>query len=541
MTYRRNLLFVLALVLVVGLVVAGCGKKAQTGDEGTKQEQVLTYNLSTEPETLDPAASTGKPEATVQMALFEGLTRLDANNQPVAGMAEKWEISDDGLVYTFHLRDAQWNNGDPVIADDFVFGINRLLNPDLANEYAYQAWYIKNAEKYSNGKATAEEVGIKAIDDKTVEITLESATPYFLSLTAFPNLFPVDKKVVEANPDWYKQPETYVSNGPFKLVTWEHQQQLVLEKNPTYWAADDVKLDKITMTMVESETTELTMFQNDELDIAENPPTTEVRKLLDEGTATMYPDLSTYYYMFNVKQKPFDDARVRKAFALAIDRQSIIDNVTQAFQKPALAYVPFGIVDVKAGDDFRKVGGDFYKDNDVETAKQLLADAGYPDGKGLPEVKLLFNTNEGHQKIAEAIQQMWSKNLGAKVTLTNQEWGVYLQSRQAGDYQVARAGWGADYVDAMTFMDMWVTGGGNNQTNWGNQQYDELIKTAKNNPDPEVRVKAMHDAENILMDEMPVMPIYFYTNVNMYKPWVKGVIVPMVGGYQEFRWAYIEK
>ncbi|MHB1126159.1 MAG: peptide ABC transporter substrate-binding protein [Bacillota bacterium] len=540
MGQRSKILVVLVLVLVFGLVVAGCGKKAQTDTTG-QQEQVLTYNLSTEPETLDPAASTGKPEATVQMALFEGLTRLDANNQPVAGMAEEWEISPDGLVYTFHLRDAQWSNGDPVTADDFVFAIKRLLNPDLANEYAYQAWYIKNAEKYSNGTGTADEVGIKALDAKTVEITLEAATPYFLSLTAFPNLYPVAQKAVEANPDWHKQPESYVSNGPFKLVKWEHQQQLVLEKNPAYWAVDDVKLDKIIMTMVESETTELTMFENDELDIAENPPTTEVRRLLDEGAATMYPDLSTYYYMFNVKQKPFDDARVRKAFTLAIERQSIIDNVTQAFQKPALAFVPFGVNDAKPGNDFRQVGGDYYQDNDVAGARQLLTDAGYPDGKGLPEIKLLYNTSEGHQKIAEAIQQMWSKNLGAKITLSNQEWGVYLQSRQSGDYQVARAGWGADYVDAMTFMDMWVTGGGNNQTNWGNKQYDELINTAKNNPDREVRVKAMHDAEKILMDEMPVMPIYFYTNVNMYKPWVKGVVVPMVGGYQEFRWAYIEK
>lgn len=203
--------------------------------------------------------------------------------------------------------------------------------------------------------------------------------------------------------------------------------------------------------------------------------------------------------------------------------------------------VPYGIPDAKPGDDFREVGGDYFKE-DLEEAKRLLAEAGYPDGKGLPEIKILYNTNEAHQKIAEAIMEMWKKNLGVEnISLTNQEWGVYLNSRKTGDYQVARAGWAADYTDAMTFLDMWTTGNGNNQTNWGSPEYDALIREAKMNPDPEARVKAMHDAEAILMEEMPVLPIYFYTNVNMYKPWVKGVVVPMVGGYQEFRWAYVEK
>ncbi|WP_227765534.1 peptide ABC transporter substrate-binding protein [Zhaonella formicivorans] len=539
---NRKMFVVLAVVLMFSFVLTACGGGNKAANEGNKtEEKVITYNLGTEPETLDVATATGKPEATVQMAMFEGLTRLDANNQPVPGMAEKWDISPDGLVYTFHLRDAKWTNGDPVTAEDFEFAWKRLLNPDTAAEYSYQAFYIKNGEKYNAGEVSADEVGVKALDAKTLQVTLETPTPYFLSLTAFPNLYPVNKKVVEANPDWNTKVETLVGNGPFKIINWEHQQKIELVKNPDYWAADDVKIDKIIMTMVESEDTELSMFESGQIDIAENPPTQEVRRLLDEKIATMYPDLGIYYYMFNVKQEPFDDPRVRKAFAMAINRQAIIDNVTQAFQKPAFAVVPYGIPDAVPGEDFREKGGNNYFTEDVAKAKELLAEAGYPDGKGLPEIKILYNTNEGHQKIAEAIMEMWKKNLGANVTLTNQEWQVYLNTRAAGDYQVARAGWGADYTDAMTFLDMWMTGNGNNQTNWGNPEYDRLIKEAKSNPDPAVRIKAMHDAEKILMDEMPIMPIYFYTNVNMYKPWVKGVIVPMVGGYQEFRWAYIEK
>lgn len=540
MRNNRKLIGVLTVVLILSFVLTACGGN-NAGTGGNADENVITYNLGTEPETLDVATSTGKVEATVQMAMFEGLTRLDADNQPIPGMAERWEISDDGLVYTFYLRDAKWSNGDPVTAHDFEYAWKRLLNPETAAEYSYQAFYIKNGEKYNAGEVSADEVGVKALDDKTLEVTLETPAAYFLTLTAFPNLYPVNKNVVEANPDWHTKVETLVGNGPYKIVKWEHQQKIELVKNPEYWAADDVKIDRIVMTMVESQDTELSMFETGQIDIAENPPVQEVRRLLDEGTATLYPELSVYYYMFNVEKEPFNDPRVRKAFAMAIDRQAIIDNITQANQLPAYAMVPYGIPDAKPGEDFREVGGNDYFTEDVEKAKELLAEAGYPDGKGLPEIKILYNTNEAHQKIAEAIMEMWKKNLGVEVSLSNQEWQVYLNTRKTGDYQVARAGWAADYVDAMTFLDMWMTDNGNNQTNWGNPEYDRLIREAKATADPEERIKLMHEAEKILMDEMPIMPIYFYTNVNMYKPWVKGVVVPMVGGYQEFRWAYIEK
>lgn len=546
MSRKRSFVLAVSILVMISFLAAGCGGQAPNNQgqqgAGNADEAVITYNVGTEPETLDVAKSTGKPEATIQMALFEGLTRLDENNTPIPGMAEDWEISEDGLTYTFYLRDAKWSNGDPVTAHDFEYAWKRLLDPNTAAEYCYQLFYVKNGEAFNAGEATADEVGVKALDDKTLQVELESPTPYFLSLTAFPNLYPVHVPTVEADPEnWAGSVDTLIGNGPFQAVNWEHHQKFEMVKNPNYWAADDVKIDRLIFTMVESETTELAMFDAGQIDIAENPPIEELSRLLSDGTAELFPDLSIYYYMFNVEQKPFDDPRVRRAFALAIDRQALIDNVTQANQTPAYAIVPYGIPDAKPGDDFREIGGDYFKE-DIEEAKRLLAEAGYPDGKGLPEIKILYNTNEAHQKIAEAIMEMWKQNLGVEnISLTNQEWGVYLNSRKAGDYQVARAGWAADYADAMTFLDMWTTGNGNNQTNWGNPEYDALIKEAKSNPDPEARVKAMHDAEAILMEEMPILPLYFYTNVNMYKPWVKGVVVPMVGGYQEFRWAYIEQ
>lgn len=542
LTKKRVVVFLLLIFTVILMAATGCGQNdaSQDGDKAAAVEQKITYNVAAEPETLDPAAATGAPEGTVQLALFEGLVRLDANNEPIPGIAETWDISDDGLKYVFHLRDAKWSNGDPLTAEDFEYAWKRLLNPELANYYAFQLYYLVNGEEYNAKKATAKDVGVKAIDAKTLEVTLKAPTPYFLSLTAFPALYPVNQKVVEAHADWHTSPENYISNGPFKLVEWEHNQKLVLKKNENYWAADDVKLETLVMTTVDSDDTELTMFETDQLDIAENPPLQELKRLLDEKEATIYPDLGVYFYVFNTDKKPMDDARVRKAMAMAVNRQSLIDNVTQAFEKPAYAIVPYGVPDVN-GKDFRETGGTYFEE-DIEKAKVLLAEAGFPDGKGFPTLKILYNTKESHQKIAEALQEMWKTNLGINVELTNQEWGVYENSIKVGDFEIARAGWMPDYLDAMTYLDMWIKSDlSMYYTGWENAQYDKLVKIAGTSSDPAERMKAMHDAEAILMEDMPILPIYFYTNPNMYKPWVKGVVVPTLASYQEFRWAYVEK
>lgn len=538
MSRKKVLAILLALTFVFSFILAGCG-----GDNTTdkKAEKVITYNLGASPETLDPTMSTGLPEATIQNALFEGLYRYDKDKKLQPAVAEKVDISADGTKFVFTIRKGvKWSNGDPVTAHDFEYSWKRLLDKNTAAEYAYQAFYIKNGEEFNAGKVSADQVGVKATDDYTLEVELVAPTPYFLDLTAFANLFPLHKDTVEANKNWASSPDTIIGNGPYKMVKFQAQEKVEMVKNENYWDAKNVNLDKLIMTFVEDENTELSMFESNQIDIAESVPVKDTKKLLADGEAVSFPEPGTYYYIFNCNKKPFDNAKVRKAFTYAINRQAIIDNITQAGQKPALAFTPYGFPDVTVDKDFRSVGGDYFKDNDVEKAKQLLAEAGYPDGKGLPEIEILYNTMESHQKIAEAIAQMWKENLGANVKLRNTEWGVYLNERDEGNFMVARAGWMADYNDAMTYMDMHITDGGNNDSFWSNAEYDKLISEAKASNDQKVRMEKMHEAEKILMDEMPIAPIYFYVNVNMYKPWVQGVYTPPFGSYQEFKWADVD-
>lgn len=527
-------LLVLVLALIVSSVMMGCGDKKDV----PVSEKKITYNLGAEPEILDPALQTGLPESTVLNAVMEGLYRYGPDKKLLPGIAENVSVLDDGKKYVFKIRKgARWTNGDPVNAHDFEYSWKRLLDPRTGAEYAYEAFCIKNGEKFNMGQVGAEQVGVRAVDDYTLEVELEAPAPYFLELTAFSNFFPVNRRAVEDDPRWHTRPETYVSNGPFKIAAWEPQQKMVLVKNPSYWDADSVKLDKLVITFVEDANTELAMFKSKKIDVSENPPVSDVKRLISDGTAVVLPEPSTYYYVFNVKKKPFDNKKVRQAFSLAINRKAIVENITQAGEKPALAFVPYGFPDADPGRDFRSAGGSYFKDNDVETARKLLEEAGYPGGRGLPEIEILYNTGESNQKIAEAIAQMWRTGLGVRVSLRSMEWGAFLQARGTGDYMVASAGWSPDYNDPMTYLDINITNSGNNVSFWSNKTYDKLISQAKATNDQKIRMRKMHEAEKILMDEMPLAPIYFYVNVNMYQPWIKGVFVPPFGSYQEFKWA----
>ncbi len=566
----------LLLVTVMGALVGCSGQKdtktpeapaapSQGEKPAAKKDQIVRINIGTDPETLDPGVSTGIPEANVELNLFEGLMRLDKDGRPIPGMAAAPpEVKDNGTTYIFKLRDAKWSNGDPVTAEDFVWSWKRALDPYTASEYAYQLWYIKGGEALSSVKlktkgADGKEVdrpeaevkaeikklsdalGVKALDAKTLEVKLEAPTPYFPAVAAFHTLFPVHRKSLESNPkDWFRKPETMVTNGAFKLQSWTPKDKVILVKNPDYYDAAKVKLDKIEYYLIEQESTATTMFESGQLDIVESGvSTTELDRLKKEkpNELKILPDLGTYYYRFNVTKPPMNDVKVRKALTMAIDRKAIVENITKAGQVPAMAFVPSGLPD--ASGEFRKNGGDFFKDNDVAAAKQLLADAGFPDGKGFPKLSILYNTNEAHKRIAEAIQEMWKKNLGIEVELVNQEWAVYLANQSSLNYMVSRAGWLGDYVDPMTFVDMFVTAGGNNQTGWSNKTYDDLVKQAKSTGDQTVRMKAMHDAEKVLMDEMPIMPIYFYVRVRLISPKVKGWSEPLTSG-MNLREAYVE-
>jgi len=550
--------------IMTGTLLLGCTKTK--GNEGEKPgdsntpvveetvEQKIVYNLGADPKTIDPQLNSAVDGSTIIHNAFEGLMREDENSKIVPGTAEKYEVSDDGTVYTFHLRkDAKWSDGKPVVAGDFEYAWKRALNPKVAAEYAYQLFYIKNGAAYYNqekvgGKvATAEDVGVKVIDDNTLEVTLESPVPYFLSLAAFPTYFPVRKDIIEGNEEkWTLKPDTYISNGPFKMSEWKEKESITFVKNENYWDAKNVKLETLEVKLIDDQITYLNAFKSGEIDVIESPPQAEIPTLLDEGTAKIYPYLGTYFYVINVSDKAKDvdpkaaealsNPKFRKALSLAIDRQLIVDKVAQGGQAPATSYVPAGILD--------SIGKEFQKDYsskgaNIEEAKKLLEEAGYPNGEGAPTITFTFNTDQGHQNIAQAVQDMWKTNLGINVELKNEEWAVFQDTRNNFQYSMARHGWIADYNDPMTFLDMWTTGNGQNNAGYSNKEYDKLIAQAKVELDDAKRTELLHKAEDILMDESPIIPLYYYTNVLCIDKNVKGTYKSPLG-QMEFRDAYVE-
>ncbi|MHB1654504.1 MAG: peptide ABC transporter substrate-binding protein [Desulfitobacteriaceae bacterium] len=527
-------------LLAVALLVSGCGSAAPTGAKSndSKKPQVITANLMVEVPTLDPAKTTDTTSQWVEQHLFEGLTYIGKENKPVPGMAATWDVSTDGKEYTFHLRDGvKWTNGDPVTAQDFEYSWKRVLDPKTAAQFADFMYVIKGSQEYNSGKGKAEDVGVKAVDDKTLKVTLNAPTPYLPSLVSMFTFYPVNKKAVEKDPlKWYSDPSTYISNGPFILKTWQHNQKIELVKNPHYYGANETKLDGINFVMVNDYNTAYQMFQSGDLSVVA-PPVDMLKKVIAEKTATVAPYLGTYMFEFNTKKPPFNNAKIRKAFGMTIDRNQIIQYVLQGGQKAAFGYVPYGEPSING--DFRQEGGDLFKEDAVQ-AKQLLTEgmkeAGYTT---LPPITFSFNTNDTNQKIAQAVQQMWKNNLGVDVKLQNEEWKVYLDDMKKGNYQFGRMGWIGAYLDPMAFMDRYESTSAKNYTFWNNPEYDKLVEKAKFSGDQKERMQAMHDAEKILMAEMPMSPVYFYNQIYLIKPNVKGVVIPSTMN-PVFRWAYVE-
>ena len=539
---------VLAATLATSLFI-GCGDSSSNSGSSSSNQQ-LVFNLGEDPETMDPTLNNSSGAGTMILNAFEGLMVLDENDQPVEGTAESMEVSEDGLVYTFKIReDAKWSDGEAVTADNFKYSWLRALNKETAAEYAYQLFYIKNAEKFYNGEATAEEVGINVIDEKTLEVTLEAPTAYFPQLLAFTTYVPLREDIVSANPEgWATNPETYVSNGPFKLVQWDMKDQLVFEKNENYWDKDSVKLESLTFKLVTDDTTAYSELKAGNFDMVNSVPTNEIEPGIEEGLVHVNPKLGNYYFAINVGKQDtlsedvkevLNNKLVRQALNLAIDRQEIIDNVGKAEQIPAYSFVPQGITD-ENGNDF--ASKEYYDPSDMEgniaKAKELLKEAGYENGNGIPTIELMYNSEGAHKDICQIIQQNWEE-IGVNVELTNQEWAVFLNTRQQGDYQIARHGWIGDYIDPMTFLDLWVTGGGNNDCGFSNARYDELIAAAKVETDSAKRLEMLREAEDILMDEMPILPIYYYTTVTAANENVKGVRISTLGKIS-FKYAYKE-
>ena len=566
----------------------------------------FTFNNSTEIKTIDPALVTGQPEGRIINAIFEGLVKLDPKDRlPTAeGAAKSWDISEDLLTYTFHLREeACWSNGDPVTAEDFAYSLRRFLHPLTGAEYAYQAWYIKNGKRYTSGgggvgpgdpveielhlpdgvhethrgeilqgtlvrKDPAEmpddqeerksiqqrfdvlidgversfvmvdprygehvpagaeacrqvtldfrEVGIKVIDSHTLEFTLASPTPYWPQLLAFYPLFPVHRGCLEEHgaPAW-TDPDNLICNGPYRISFRRPRDRIRLVKNERYWNASAVKLETIDAYSIENRITSLNMYEKGELDWIPQIPGTVVPDLMkaNRDDFNPYPQLASYYYKLNTTRPPLNDKRVRQALAMAIDRQEIIDVVLRGPEKPAFHLVPDGM----PGYDSPHFG-----EEDDSRAQQLLAEAGFPRGQGFPRLEILYNNDDQHQAVAELIRKQWQKTLGITVTLQNETWSSYQDRMRLSNYDIGRQAWIGDYIDPNTYIDMYVTGGENNQTGWSHARYDDLVEQAKSTRDPQARLAILHEAEAILMDELPIVPIYFYVSRNMVRPYVRG-------------------
>ena len=566
MKKTKLLSLLLSGALVFGLL-AGCGggttstpAPAETGSAAPESTapattaNEITVNIASEPQTIDPALNSAVDGAIMINHMFEGLMRwVDSgvetagsdgtctNAELSYGQAESYDkvTNEDGTVtYTFHLRDGiMWSDGQPVTASDFVFSWQRLVSPETAADYSYMIDCVVNANAIMNGEMDPSELAVSAPDDKTFVVTITSDLPYFTELCAFPATFPVREDIV-SDSQWTYSPDTYISNGAYKMTSRVTNSEIVMEPNEYYYGVDTLGPDKITFKLMDDANAMLSGFNSGELDFIESMPTDEVAGLLASGDLKIVDYIGTYYVCYQTQKEPFDDPKVREAFTLAIDRTYIVEQITQTGQVEAGGFVPAGVYDAEGatGDDFRTVGGDYYAPTDAdyeancERARELLAEAGYPNGEGFPVVEYLYNTNDGHKKIAEALQNMWKTVLGVTVQLDNQEWATFLQTRKDGDYSIARNGWIADYNDPMSFLDMWLTGGGNNDAQYSNAEYDSLIQQAKASTDPAERMSLMHQAEDIIIgQDYALCPLYFYTQKYMLADDVQGMYYTPLG------------
>ena len=510
-------------IMCMTLFACGGAGRDRVADAAARDGILLIGNGS-EPMALDPHLVTGVPENRIIASLIEGLIAYHPtdDDEPEPGVAEAWEHNEDYSVWRFRLRDnARWTNGDPVTAGDFVYSWQRMLSPALGSQYAEMLYVIRNAEAFHQGRIRDfGQVGVKALDDRTLEVTLAGSTPHFLPMLKHYSFYPVNPRAVEQHggmterQNRWSTVENYVGNGPFRLAQWTTNQIIRVEKNPQYWDADRVRLNEIHFFPIENVNSEETAFRAGRLHVTNtvSPDRIPTYRQSMADQLRIDPYLGTYFLRLNVNRAPFNDPRVREALNLAVDRQLIVDRVAQGGQRPASGFVPAGLDEYEPMDRVRF---------NPERARQLLAEAGFPGGRGFPRKEILINTSEAHRKIAEAVQAMWREHLGIDVGIYNQEWKVYLDSQSNLDYDIARAGWIGDYPHPMTFLEIFTTGNGNNDTGWSNPRYDALIRQAQAGS-PEDRLRLLREAETILMTELPVVPLYWYTRTYLLDPRVQG-------------------
>jgi oligopeptide transport system substrate-binding protein len=522
MRHARTLRAACLLSTVAGLLFSGCGKR-ETAVQSGNRTQVLHRGIGSEAGDLDPHLATSIAEMDIISALFEGLVAEDpVDLHAVPGVAERWEMSPDGLGYTFYLRaGARWSDGQPVTAQDFVSSWRRVLSPSLAAENAGLLYVLQGAEAFHKGASQDfTNVGASAPDARTLRIRLEHPTPHFLSLLTHSAWLPVPVSVIgrhgsafnRGNP--WTRPGRLVGNGPFMLKTWEQNKVIVVEKSPTYWDAARVRLNAVHFYPTDSMDTEERAFRTGQLHLTYVLPFGKVdtyRRTSPQFLRTD-PYLHTYFVRLNTRRAPLDSELVRRALGLALDRTAIVQNILKGGQQVATAISP------RLPDYTPPTGAGM----DLERARALLTEAGYPGGKGLPKLELLYRTSENLRLLAEVLQEMWRRNLGIEVELVNQEFKVLLAERRDGRYQLLLSDWVGDYLDASTFLEPWRTDSGNNHTGWGSAEYDSLLFAAARNPDPAARARQLQQAESVMLAAAPILPLYYNTHVFLIQPSVKG-------------------
>ena len=530
--------FIVAALAIAGaMALSGCGG-SKSGGEGTKSgdttqtaagKKILTIQLGPDVESIDPALNSAVDGANYILFAFDNLLKMDKDGKVVPGLAEKYEVSDDQLTWTFHLRDGlKWSDGSALTADDFVYSWQRLVDPNVAAPYAQTVLGMVEGYDDAIGRPDADgnttvdpdptKLKVEAPDEKTLIVHMAKPTPYFDKLAAFVSLSPVKKDVVEANPDgWSIDPKTYISTGPFKLTGWEPGSYLMFEKNENYWDADSIKLDGIKCLLMQDQNATFSAYESGDALMIKDVPTQEITTLKERSDFHIDPILGTYYLDLNTTLDEFKDPKVREALSLALDRKYISETITSGTYTPASGFVSEGVTDWNGTawqdnitDKSAYINIDDHAGN-LAKAKELLKEAGYENGIGLPE--MVYSTNDAsyHKKIAEYLQQAWGE-LGLKVQVNIVEWKSFTPQRRSGNYQIARDGWVMDYNDPSNILELALTGNGNNNAKYSNPEFDALMSKAATEKDPQTRFGYLHQAEDFIMKDTAMVPLLYYND-----------------------------
>lgn len=529
--------------LAVLLLAGACGQQAEPVSEATASPVSVTTlhrGNGVEPDSMDPHKGEGTSGANIRRDLFEGLVATAPDGSLVPGAAESWELSDDRMTYTFHLRpDGRWSDGEPVTAADFVYGLRRGADPMTLSSYSQVLAPILNAEAVTRGMLPPESLAVEAVDDLTLVIRLKGPTPYFLELLTHSMTFPVRRSNVEQYGNRFARPGNLISNGPYVLDEWVVQSHIKLVKNPYYHGADDVRIETVYYYAIENPSVELKRYRAGELDWTESLPYQQMDWIRENlpGELRIAPYFGSYYYGFNVLRPPFrDEPGLRRALTLVVRRDILTEKVTGAGELPAYTYVP----PVRGYDSPLPDWADWPWERRLEEARRLYAEAGYSEENPL-EIEIRYNTNENHRRIALALAAMWKQALGVRSRLLNEEFKVFLETRKSKAVtEVFRAAWIGDYQDPFSFLEIMHSTHGQNDTGYASPVYDALLESSMVEPDPENRMRTLQEAERVLLEDQPVIPLFFYVSRRVVKPWVKGWEDNALD-YHPTRYMYIEE